>query len=117
MQVYALELRAAGIRAWYFPRGSIPDDLNASNRSAVPDPSTWPTPLADFPGTDCDIAREFRNQSIIANIDLCGELGAQPELYKGLYDCPATCEDFVAHNPGNFSEAYWEFRGFRVYQA
>ncbi|RMJ26593.1 hypothetical protein PHISP_02525 [Aspergillus sp. HF37] len=119
--VYALELRPAGIRVWYFPRDSIPDDIDtdtssASNGSIVPDPSSWPTPLADFPGTNCDIAAQFRNQSIIANIDLCGELGAQPRLYKELYSCPATCEEFVAHNPGNFTEAYWEFRSFRVYQ-
>lgn len=120
MKIYALELRPAGIRAWYFPRDSIPDDIDtdtsASNGSVVPDPSSWPTPLADFPGTNCDIAAQFRNQSIIANIDLCGELGAQPRLYKELYGCPATCEKFVALNPGNFTEAYWEFRSFRVYQ-
>lgn len=59
----------------------------------------------------------FRNQSIIANIDLCGQLGADPGLYTELYGCPATCEDFVAHNPGNFSEAFWEFASFRVFQA
>ncbi|KAJ5089040.1 hypothetical protein N7532_007724 [Penicillium argentinense] len=113
--VYALELREAGIRAWFFPRNSIPDDI--TNSSAVPDPSTWGTALADFPSTECNIPSHFRNQSIIANIDMCGELAAQPQYYDQMYKCPGTCSDFVANNPSAFEEAYWEFAGFQVYQA
>ncbi|KAI9933079.1 hypothetical protein ASPWEDRAFT_42832 [Aspergillus wentii DTO 134E9] len=113
--VYALELRLAGIRAWFFPRNSIPDDI--TNSSATPDPSTWGTALADFPNTNCDIPSHFNNQSIIANIDLCGQLGAQPQLYTELYNCPGKCEDFVANHPQNFTQAYWEFKSFKVYQA
>ncbi|GIK03045.1 hypothetical protein Aspvir_007111 [Aspergillus viridinutans] len=112
--VYAVELREAGIRVWAFLRDSIPDDI--SNTERRPDPSSWGTALADFPSTHCDIPSHFSNQSIIVNIDLCGEMGAQQEDYKDLYDCPATCEEFVARNPQNFSQAYWEFRSFRVYQ-
>ncbi|GIC90595.1 glycoside hydrolase family 16 protein [Aspergillus udagawae] len=112
--VYAVELREAGIRVWVFPRDSIPDDI--SNTERRPDPSSWGTALADFPSTHCDIPSHFSNQSIIVNIDLCGEMGAQQEVYNDLYDCPATCEEFVARNPQNFSQAYWEFRSFRIYQ-
>ncbi|PKX92454.1 glycoside hydrolase family 16 protein [Aspergillus novofumigatus IBT 16806] len=112
--VYAVELREAGIRVWVFPRDSIPDDI--SNPERRPDPSSWGTALADFPSTHCDIPSHFSNQSIIINIDLCGEMGAQQEDYNDLYDCPATCEEFVARNPQNFSQAYWEFRSFRIYQ-
>ncbi|KAJ5577410.1 uncharacterized protein N7459_006374 [Penicillium hispanicum] len=90
--VYALELRDAGIRVWFFPRDAIPDDL-------------------------CDIGSHFRNQSIIVNIDLCGELASQPMYYDDMYNCPATCPEFVANNPTSFEEAYWEFGGFKVYQA
>lgn len=114
-KIYALELRDAGIRAWFFPRASIPADI--ANPTSTPDPSTWGTALADFPSTECNIASHFQNQSIIANIDLCGELAAQPQYYQEMYNCPATCPDFVARNPGAFEEAYWEFGGFRVYQA
>jgi hypothetical protein len=113
IQVYALELRTAGIRTWFFPRGSIPNDVSDN----IPDPSTWGTALADFPNTNCDIASHFRNQSIIANIDLCGQLGAQPQFYTHLYNCPGTCSSFVARNPGKLTEAYWEFKSFKVYQA
>ncbi|KAJ5683625.1 hypothetical protein N7462_006790 [Penicillium macrosclerotiorum] len=113
--IYALELRDAGIRTWFFPRDAIPLDI--TNANSMPDPSTWGTALADFPSTECEIASHFRNQSIIANIDLCGQLAAQPQYYTEMYNCPATCPDLVANYPSQFEEAYWEFRGFRVYQA
>lgn len=115
-KVYALELREAGIRAWFFPRNAIPSDIS-SPTSTGPNPSTWGTALADFPSTKCDIASHFRNQSIIANIDLCGELAAQPQYYAQMYNCPGTCSDFVANNPSSFEEAYWEFGWFKVFQA
>ncbi len=38
------------------------------------DPSSWGVPMADFPGTKCDVGSHFRNQSIVVNIDLCGVL-------------------------------------------
>ncbi|KAJ5664942.1 Concanavalin A-like lectin/glucanase subgroup [Penicillium maclennaniae] len=111
--IYALELRNAGIRAWFFPRTSIPSDIT----SKTPDPSTWGTALADFPSTECDIPSHFQNLNIVANIDLCGELASQPQYYDQLYGCPSTCTDFVARNPSAFSDAYWEFRKFEIYHA
>ncbi|KAJ5803787.1 CAZyme family GH16 [Penicillium psychrosexuale] len=111
--VYALELRDAGIRAWLFPRGAVPADVAAGN----PDPSSWGVALADFPSTNCDIATHFKNLSIIVNIDLCGELAAQKQFYETMYHCPATCSSFVANNPGEFVDAYWEFNSFKVYRA
>ncbi|CAG8919436.1 unnamed protein product [Penicillium salamii] len=108
--VYALELRREGIRAWYFRRDSIPRNIDNH-----PDPSEWGTALADFPSTKCDIGAHFRNQSIIANIDLCGELAAQKQYYDTMYHCPGSCSDFVAMNPGSFDDAFWEFKSFKVY--
>jgi hypothetical protein len=98
---------------WFFPRNAIPADITAS----TPNPSTWGQALADFPGTDCDIASHFRNQSIIANIDLCGALAGQTSLYQTQSQCPGNCTDFVAQNPQAFINAYWEFKSFKVYQA
>lgn len=111
--VYAVELRDAGIRAWFFPTGTIPADITAEN----PDPSSWGTALADFPSTNCDIASHFKNLSIIVNIDLCGELAGQKQYYDTLYHCPGTCSDFIASSPGSFADAYWEFKSFKVYHA
>ncbi|RDW93805.1 glycoside hydrolase family 16 protein [Aspergillus mulundensis] len=123
--VYALELRPEGIRAWFFPRHSIPSDLRLTNNSssnssapiAKPDPSSWGTALADFPNTSCDITSHFRNQSIIANIDLCGQWGGSPNVYSGQWDCPGKCVDLVRGHPERFERAYWEFGGFWVFQA
>ncbi|KAJ5485690.1 hypothetical protein N7539_005678 [Penicillium diatomitis] len=114
-QVYALELREAGIRVWFFPQGTAPSDIAYS--SPTPNPSQWGTALADFPSTECNIHSHFRNLSIIINIALCGDMAAQPFYYKSLYDCPSTCTDFVANNPSDFQEAYWEFGSFKVFQA
>ncbi|KAL4787329.1 concanavalin A-like lectin/glucanase domain-containing protein [Aspergillus varians] len=113
--VYALEFRTAGIRAWFFTRDAVPADIGNSSNS--PDPSTWGTALADFPNTSCDIPSHFRNQSIIANIDLCGSWGGSDDVYTDQWSCPGNCTEFVARNPGNFTQAYWEFGGFKVYQA
>lgn len=68
--IMAMEWRDAGIRVWQFARSAIPSDIT----SQKPDPSTWGEAAADFPSTDCSIGNHFRNNSIILNIDLCGDL-------------------------------------------
>jgi hypothetical protein len=81
--IVALEWRNEGIRVWVFPRngGGVGTQgltaLPAAGETTLlqgPDTQTWGPPLADFPATNCDVARHFRNQSIIVNIDLCGYL-------------------------------------------
>jgi hypothetical protein len=96
---------------WQFSRGSIPADIDAK----TPNPSTWGTPLADFPSTECPINSHFRNQSIIIDIDLCGTWAGSASVYDE--SCPGTCTDFVATNNTAFETAYWQFGGFDVYQA
>ncbi|GLI79603.1 hypothetical protein PoHVEF18_007941 [Penicillium ochrochloron] len=112
--VYAMELRDAGIRVWMFSRGGIPSDIS---NSSSPDPSTWGEALADFPSTHCDISSHFKNQSIIANIDICGDLAGATSYYTNTNNCPGTCTQFAAENGANFTNAYWEFNSFKVYQA
>ncbi|KAI1168961.1 concanavalin A-like lectin/glucanase domain-containing protein [Nemania serpens] len=108
--IVAMEWRNQGIRMWQFGRDSIPADITAKS----PNPSSWGEAAADFPDTDCKVQSHFRNQSIIANIDLCGQYA------NGVYPqsgCPGTCSDFVANNPNSFTDAFWEFGAFQVYQA
>lgn len=81
--VTAVEWRAAGIRVWQFERDSIPDDI--SNNS--PNPSSWGRALADFPDTGCDIGSHFKNQSIIINIDLCGDWAGSTSVYSSQFSC------------------------------
>ncbi|KAH9909969.1 glycoside hydrolase family 16 protein [Xylariomycetidae sp. FL2044] len=108
--IMALEWRDAGIRMWEFGRNEIPDDITAK----TPDPSTWGTAAADFPNTDCDIGSHFKNQSIIINIDLCGQYAGGVYAQSG---CPSNCTDYVANNPDAFTNAFWEFGAFEVYKA
>ncbi|KAK8136963.1 endo-1-3(4)-beta-glucanase [Apiospora sp. TS-2023a] len=108
--IMAMEWRNEGIRMWQFGRSSIPADIT----SKKPDPSTWGMAAADFPNTDCDMGTHFRNQSIIANIDLCGQLTNAVYAESG---CPSNCTDFVANNPEAFKDAFWEFGAFDVYKA
>ena len=78
--VYAMELRSAGIRVWFFARAAIPSTTGGP-LTGSPDPSSWGTPMADFPSTGCNIGSHFRNQSIVANIDLCGQYAGQEKYY------------------------------------
>ncbi|KAJ6160437.1 endo-1-3(4)-beta-glucanase [Penicillium chermesinum] len=112
--VYAMELREAGIRVWMWARSDIPSDVSGSSS---PDPSSWGEALADFPSTECDIRSHFKNQSIVANIDICGEMAGAPSYYTTQNECPGLCTQFAAENGGNFTDAYWEFNSFKVYQA
>lgn len=68
--VLAVEWRSAGIRMWQFARNAIPSDITGKK----PNPATWGTAAADFPSTNCDIGSHFKNNSIVVNIDLCGDL-------------------------------------------
>ncbi|EMC92043.1 glycoside hydrolase family 16 protein [Baudoinia panamericana UAMH 10762] len=116
--IYAMEWRNAGIRIWFFPRSSIPSDIptDVSNTTA-PDPSSWDEPLADFPSTHCDMSSHFQNQSIIANIDLCGAWAGATSVYTAADQCPGTCSEFVTSNATAFKTAYWEWSSWRVYTA
>ncbi|KAF2870136.1 putative endo-1,3(4)-beta-glucanase [Massariosphaeria phaeospora] len=109
--IYALEVRSEGIRVWLFDRDSVPSDLI----SQQPDPSMWPTPLADFPHLECDVDRHFRNMSIIANIALCGDWAGREDVFGKSAGCEGTCEEWVAQRGGTFGEAFWEFGGWWVY--
>ncbi|KHO01414.1 Concanavalin A-like lectin/glucanase [Metarhizium album ARSEF 1941] len=108
--VMAVEWRRAGIRMWQFARSAVPSDIAGKQ----PNPTTWGTAAADFPSTACDIGSRFKNNSIIVNIDLCGD------LVYGSWDksgCPGTCQDVVANQPDSFKTAFWEFGSFEVYQS
>ena len=68
--VVAVEWRDAGIRMWQWSRSSIPADITKKN----PTPQTWGQASADFPSTDCNIGSHFKNQTIVVDINLCGDL-------------------------------------------
>lgn len=79
--IMAMELRPAGIRIWQFLRSDIPSDITAN----TPDPSSWGEALADFPNTDCDIESHFKNLTIIANIEICGDWAGATDVYTYVF--------------------------------
>ena len=91
----AVEWRPEGIRMWEFRRDALPADIQAKK----PDPSTWGEAASDFPNTKCDVAQHFRNQSLIANIDLCGQYAG------GVY--PKSGCKFSIPSPGELNEKTW----------
>ena len=92
--VFAHTLESAGISMWFFDRDAIPDDIT----NQTPDPSSWGTPTAFFPNTECDILSHFLAQNLIFDITICGDWAGAAYESSG---CPGTCSDAVA-NSTNF---------------
>ncbi|KAK4230434.1 hypothetical protein QBC38DRAFT_516350 [Podospora fimiseda] len=121
--VVAMEYRKEGIRIWQFKRNEIPKDISLDGeqqqqKTSSPDPKSWGPAFADFPSTNCDIGSHFKNQSIIVNINFCGDgpygWGADCSQRFPQYD---SCEAFVSANGTAFDNTYWEFGSFQVFQA
>ncbi|KAF2836328.1 glycoside hydrolase family 16 protein [Patellaria atrata CBS 101060] len=109
--VFATEWTSDAITLWFFPRGSIPNDIYTGN----PIPATWGTPTARFRG-GCNIPSYFRNHNLIFDTTFCGDWagnvwGSSPSCS---YRAP-TCNDFVRDNPSAFRDAYWSINSLKVY--
>lgn len=62
--VYAGLLDGDGAAVWFFPRGSIPGDIDAN----APQPANWGVPQARFTSDTCDMNKLFYQQvAIITN--------------------------------------------------
>ena len=60
--VYATLWESNGIQIWYFPRGSVPQDITNNN----PNPSGWGQPMASFGGCDNgNFDGHFANHNIV----------------------------------------------------
>ncbi|KAH9913969.1 glycoside hydrolase family 16 protein [Epithele typhae] len=105
--VFAHTLESDSISVWYFDRDAIPSDIS----SGSPDPSSWGTPTAFFPNTNCDIEKHFLNQSLIFDITICGDWAGSAFSAT----CSGTCSDAVA-DPANFAVAQWKIASVSIYQ-
>ncbi|KAJ5209367.1 hypothetical protein N7449_003746 [Penicillium cf. viridicatum] len=114
--VYTLQWTDDFLKIWYFPRSSIP----ASITSGKPDVTEFGTPMA-LVQESCDVATAFKSQSFIFDVTFCGDWAG------GVYGdsgCPMTggdsfqsCHNYVANNPAQFKETYWEINSVKIYQA
>ncbi|KAG6865090.1 hypothetical protein C0991_005192 [Blastosporella zonata] len=91
--VYAHLWDQDGIKIWHFARDEIPKDIPDN-----PNPSSWPTPAADFPTSSCDTSQHFHDHSLTIDTTLCGDWAG---AVYGSSGCPGTCEEAVA-DPTNF---------------
>lgn len=82
------------------------------------DPSKFGTSLAAFVfDKGCSLRDRFKDHSIVLNTAFCGDWAGkvwdENEACKGK---ATTCEEYVAHNPTSFKEAYWVVNSIKVYQ-
>ncbi|RAR07383.1 anaphase promoting complex subunit protein [Stemphylium lycopersici] len=113
--IWAAQVEADGIKAWFFAREDEPADLNSEH----PDPKSWPNPVMNFVGDDgCSVPDTFKKMKIIINITFCGA-NAGEEAWSG--ECSTatnvdSCARFVAMNPEQFEDVYFAINSVRVFQ-
>ncbi|KAG5652388.1 hypothetical protein H0H81_005184 [Sphagnurus paluster] len=109
---YAMERTPTFIKVWFWSRNdrSLPADLRNPGPGVNTD--SWGTPAAFFPNTSCDLNRFFNQHNIIINLTLCGDWAGN--TYPST--CPLNCVDHVNNNPGAFQNAYFDFKGIRIYE-
>ncbi|ESK86240.1 glycoside hydrolase family 16 protein [Moniliophthora roreri MCA 2997] len=118
---YAGEVTSQGVKIWFWPRGSIPADVEAG----TPVPSTWGTPVANWAAGSCNPDRYFVNQAAIFDTTFCGDWAGPVWNDAGApgqeQSCAArtgvsTCEEYVRTRGSTFTEAYWEVKYVRIFQ-
>ncbi|KAJ5467864.1 hypothetical protein N7475_005616 [Penicillium sp. IBT 31633x] len=113
--VYALEWTNDFLKIWFFPRSSIPPSIT----SGKPDVTQFGTPMA-LVQESCDIEKAFKPQSFVFDVTFCGDWAG------GVYGdsgCPMTdgdsfqsCHNYVANNPTQYKQTYWEINSVKIYQ-
>ena len=109
--VFATLWNSTVISIWFWPRNSIPPDIQSRN----PQPQGWTTPMARFGGA-CDIDQHFRDMQIVFDTTFCGDWAGQVWNQSECRSKAATCEEFVGQNPEAFAEAYWLVNSVEVYE-
>jgi hypothetical protein len=119
--VYAMKWDQEGIAVYFFPSGSVPEDIT----SGVPQPKQWGLPQAKWPAAQCDPFKFFRDHSAIFDTTFCGDWAGATWSLSGIpgqeQSCAqrtgfSSCEAFVRARGDTFHEAYWEVRSVKIYQ-
>lgn len=110
--VYATEWNSDAISIWFFPRGSIPSDI----QSGHPVPGQWGAPLTQLYGPQgCSIPSHFGQHRIVFDTTFCGDWAGAVWGQTACSAAASTCNDFVANNPRAFDQAYWSINSLKVY--
>ncbi|KAG9310379.1 glycoside hydrolase family 16 protein [Chiua virens] len=110
---YAVERSKTYVAIYFWGRNdsSVPVEVK-SPRGSV-DTSTWGTPAAHFPDTNCYFTSHLGPMHIIINLTFCGIWAGNVYSSCG---CPSTCIDYVNNIPWEFTNAYFEFNSLNIYQ-
>ncbi|KDQ54905.1 glycoside hydrolase family 16 protein [Jaapia argillacea MUCL 33604] len=119
--VYAMLWDTTGISVFFFARSNIPVDISGN----APNPSSWGTPMARYPATQCNPQQFFYNHSVIFDTTLCGDWASGVWSSTGVtgqeQSCAqrtgySTCESFVRNQGSAFTDAYWEVNYVQIWQ-
>ncbi|KAF4308567.1 Glycoside hydrolase family 16 [Botryosphaeria dothidea] len=110
--VYATFWNQGSIQVWYFPRNAIPSDISSGGR---PNPANWGQPMAHFAG--CAFDNFIKNNNLVFDVTFCGQWAGN--VWSSGTCASQTgnnnCINYVANNPGVFSESYWLINSLKVY--
>jgi len=110
-----------GVAVYFFPRGSIPDDIGDEK----PQPDTWGRAQARWPAVACDPFKFFNSHNAIFDTTLCGDWAAGVWNSAGIpgqeQSCAqrtgfSSCEEFVKANGPSMQQAYWEVISVKIYK-
>ncbi|QRV88540.1 glycoside hydrolase family 16 protein [Ceratobasidium sp. AG-Ba] len=109
--VFAMLWDDDGISVWFFPRNSVPADLqNLTDKGAMANPTTWGVPKAHWASSGCSTTKFFKNHSLVFDTTLCGDWAGATYSSAG---CPGTCADRLK-DPANFKDAVWRINSVTV---
>ncbi|KAM3549625.1 hypothetical protein ARSEF4850_008752 [Beauveria asiatica] len=109
--IYAMLWDDEYIKVWHFDRDAAPADIAAK----TPSPAGWGKPAAVYGGESCDVESQFRDMSIVLNINFCGDYGNAVWKSDGCSALAPTCAEWVAKNPAAFANAYWDVNYIDAY--
>ncbi|PHH58637.1 hypothetical protein CDD82_2809 [Ophiocordyceps australis] len=111
----ALEWTDDYIKIYTWRPTSEPLDID----SDAPDTSGWGTPSFWLSKQNCNLSGVMLPQKLIINLNLCGSL-AYGEFWTNTQCDKITnytqCKDWVAKNPHEFAETYFQIRDIRVFK-
>ena len=117
--IYVLERTVDSVKVWFFPREAIPASILTG--AASPDVKSFGPPFFASHGSD-SLVHSLAPQQIIIDTTFCGDWAGS--VFGKDNRCPLTdssspsksCRSFVANNPAQFSESYWEINYIKFYE-
>jgi hypothetical protein len=64
----------------------------------------------------CVRCKRVMNHNIVFDTTFCGDWAGNVWSQGNCASRAATCQDYVANNPGDFADAYWLINSVKVYE-